>query len=29
MRQALLLYNGGGDPEYPDKVLGWARLFEN
>ena len=29
MRQALLLYNGGGDPEYPDKVLSWARLFEN
>ena len=29
MRQALLLYNGGGDPGYPDKVLGWARLFEN
>lgn len=24
MRQALLRYNGGGDPQYPEKVLGWA-----
>ncbi len=24
----LLLYNGGGDKQYPDKVLAWAALFQ-
>ena len=25
IRAALLRYNGGGDPEYPDRVLAWRR----
>lgn len=29
LRAALLRYNGGGDPAYPDKVLGWAKHFED
>lgn len=27
LRAALLRYNGGGDPAYPDKVFGWAKFF--
>lgn len=29
MRRALLRYNGGGDPEYPDKVLNWAKEIKD
>jgi len=28
MHAALLRYNGGGDPLYPNRVLRWAREFE-
>lgn len=29
IRAALLLYNGGGDKKYPDKVMKWANFFED